>query len=409
MAIQQINVGTAPSDQTGDTLRAGAIKINSNFTELYANNATVFDRLTAGSNVTLTKTNNNCIINAVIPTYVMPVATTGSIGGVKVDGSSITIDAGGIIHAAAAYELPVADIDTLGGVKIDNATITIDENGVISSATAYVLPIASNADLGGVRVDGASIIINSLTGVISAAAPINIEGNAETVTNGVYTSESYENPDWIFSLSYDKIIDPPAPAELYVLPVASDVDLGGVKVDGETITVDADGVISGANTYVLPVASDVDLGGVKVDGTSVTITNQVISSHVSLTRVEISGTTASLAAGATDHITIEGFRSYLLLSVQTVSTLSGGAWVRVYTDKGSRTADSARPQIIDPTGFGVITEVVTTTDTRVPITPGVIGFNDETVVTSDIELAVTNVSSATDTFTISLIVVPLEL
>ena len=36
MAQQNINVGTATNDGTGDNLRTGAIKINENFTELYA-------------------------------------------------------------------------------------------------------------------------------------------------------------------------------------------------------------------------------------------------------------------------------------------------------------------------------------------------------------------------------------
>ena len=35
MAQQIINIGAAPNDLTGDNLRAGAIKINDNFTELF--------------------------------------------------------------------------------------------------------------------------------------------------------------------------------------------------------------------------------------------------------------------------------------------------------------------------------------------------------------------------------------
>jgi phage FluMu protein gp41 len=56
------------------------------------------------------------------------------------------------------------------------------------------------------------------------------------------------------------------------LPVASVSVLGGVKVDGTTITINSStGVISGANTYVLPTATTSVLGGVKVDGTIHTI------------------------------------------------------------------------------------------------------------------------------------------
>ena len=36
MSKQALNIGSAPNDNTGDTLRAGGDKINDNFTEIYA-------------------------------------------------------------------------------------------------------------------------------------------------------------------------------------------------------------------------------------------------------------------------------------------------------------------------------------------------------------------------------------
>ena len=63
----------------------------------------------------------------------------------------------------------------------------------------------------------------------------------------------------------------------YTLPTASTTVLGGVKVDGSTITINGSGVISGANTYSLPTATTTVLGGVKIDGTTITINNGVIS------------------------------------------------------------------------------------------------------------------------------------
>lgn len=66
----------------------------------------------------------------------------------------------------------------------------------------------------------------------------------------------------------------------YSLPIASKDKLGGVKVDGTTITVDEDGTIHGANTYELPAATTEVLGGVKVDGDTIKINNGVISADV---------------------------------------------------------------------------------------------------------------------------------
>lgn len=66
----------------------------------------------------------------------------------------------------------------------------------------------------------------------------------------------------------------------YELPIATEETLGGIKPDGTTITIDADGTIHGANTYELPTATTAVLGGVKVDGDTIKINNGVISADV---------------------------------------------------------------------------------------------------------------------------------
>jgi len=66
--------------------------------------------------------------------YTLPVATDSTLGGVKVDGTTITIDSNGTIHGSSSYELPIASNTTLGGVKVDGTSITINSDGVISSA-----------------------------------------------------------------------------------------------------------------------------------------------------------------------------------------------------------------------------------------------------------------------------------
>jgi hypothetical protein len=52
MAQQTINVGTAPNDGTGDTLKASFTKCNANFTELYGGGAAVPYVLRAGDTMT---------------------------------------------------------------------------------------------------------------------------------------------------------------------------------------------------------------------------------------------------------------------------------------------------------------------------------------------------------------------
>ena len=100
--------------------------------------------------------------------------------------------------------------------------------------------------------------------------------NLSVTTGSVGTSAlSYNNTTGVFTYT---------PPDLsgyitsqYTLPTASTTVLGGVKVDGSTITINGSGVISGASTYSLPTASTTVIGGVKIDGTTITINNGVIS------------------------------------------------------------------------------------------------------------------------------------
>ena len=70
MSQQLINTGTVINDGTGDTLHTAGLKINSNFSELYAG-------------------------------VQVPAATLATLGTVRPDGSSITIS-NGIISAVTA-------------------------------------------------------------------------------------------------------------------------------------------------------------------------------------------------------------------------------------------------------------------------------------------------------------------
>lgn len=60
----------------------------------------------------------------------------------------------------------------------------------------------------------------------------------------------------------------------YTLPTASTITLGGVRVDGTSITINGSGVIS--SSYTLPTATASVLGGIKI-GSGLTITNGVVS------------------------------------------------------------------------------------------------------------------------------------
>lgn len=122
-------------------------------------------------------------------------------------------------------------------------------------------------------------------------------------------------------------------------------------------------------------------------------------------RSTAAGSTGNIANTATANVTVTGFKGYLLYKIQT----SAAAWVRVYTSVAARTADSGRLEGVDPSpGAGVITEVITTGAETILITPGTVGFNDESPVDTNIQLAVTNKSGGSANITVTLTIVKVE-
>ena len=128
--------------------------------------------------------------------YILPPATTSTLGGVIPDGTTITVDADGTIHGASTYVLPTASSSTLGGVKVDGTTITIDSNGVISSSgggggTTYTEGPGIDINNDVISIDDTVVAtkddLDSKQDKLNPVAPINIQS---IVTGSVYASST---------------------------------------------------------------------------------------------------------------------------------------------------------------------------------------------------------------------------
>ena len=116
-----------------------------------------------------------------------------------------------------------------------------------------------------------------------------------------------------------------------------------------------------------------------------------------------SATTASIGNNVSADLTIAAAKTYALLKIQT----SHAAWVTLYTDTASRTADASRTETTDPTpGSGVIAEVITNGATTQLISPGTIGYNSAGTETTYAKIV--NKSGATASITVTLHYVKLE-
>jgi hypothetical protein len=183
-----------------------------------------------------------------------------------------------------------------------------------------------------------------------------------------------------------------------------------LKYDGTNWVNDTDETGSGGGAATLDELTDVVITGtpttgqvLKYDGTN-WVNGTDLSSTI-FTRQELSDSTGSLADGEIGTIDITGFKSYTLLKVQT----SAAAWVRIYISEAARVADASRTEGIDPApGAGIIAEVITTGAETVLITPGAIGFNNESPVTDNIPVRVTNKSGGAASITVTLTAIQLE-
>jgi hypothetical protein len=224
MSKQTINLGTGSNSGTGDGIRTAFTKVNSNFTELY-NSVAAIPAAQVPSDWNATSGLSQILNKPTIPAaYTLPTASTTVLGGVKVDGTTVTINGSGVISAEAVA-------NTLSGT-------TLASNITLSSLTA--VGVLTNLS-----------VTNPIAGSVT--------GNAGTVTNGVYTNGSYSNPSWLTSLSYSKLLSAPALATVattgayaditgkpatFTPPFATTAAIGGVRVDGTTITVDVTGLIA---------------------------------------------------------------------------------------------------------------------------------------------------------------------
>jgi hypothetical protein len=168
--------------------------------------------------------------------------------------SDLTNDLGFI---TTQYSLGAATASVLGGVKI-GANVSVAGDGTISvAAPVTTLPwTAITSKPNTLAGFGITLVSGDITGALG------------------FTPYNNSNPSGYQTSSQ---VNAAITAAAYSLPIASTTVLGGVKVDGTTVTI-SNGVISAPPAYTLPTASTTVLGGVKVDGTTITITGGVISS-----------------------------------------------------------------------------------------------------------------------------------
>jgi hypothetical protein len=139
---------------------------------------------------------------------------------------------------------------------------------------------------------------------------------------------------------------------------------------------------------------------------SITIWSTVSAGSGLSSRATFSTSTSAISAGSSVSTTIvNAYKGYALLSIQ----VSAGAWVTLYSNASSQSADSSRTITTDPTpGSGIIAESISTVSNTTYFTPAIVGYNNEASPTTNIPVKIYNNSGSTNAITVTLTLIKLE-
>ena len=381
---------------------------------------------------------NNLNLNAIN----VAISTNVSIGG------TLSVTGNVSVGGTLTYE-DVTSIDSVGlitarsGIDVDDfisvgSNIHLGNAGVVT-ATSF---IGNGSGLTGVTASGTGILVKNSGSTVGTAGTINFGNNLSvgTLSAGAVTinatSADPANSDvqvaytvsgsGVYNFTGNGVDSSANYPELYMY---RDTKYRFIHNAGNTHPIRIVTAQSGGSTYTDGVTYSDTSNNYTTHGNNLDFTPQHdapdtlwyrCANHPSMvgkinivgfdggstTRGVVSGTTSSLAQNAIGNITITGHKSYLLMNVG----LSTAGWFRLYTDSASRTNDASRSVGEDPAaGSGVIAEVVTTgLSTSIKISPFVPGGNMDSTPSTNMYVAIKNLSSTSQAITANLTILKLE-
>lgn len=214
--------------------------------------------------------------------YTLPTASTETLGGVKVDGTTITI-ADGVISAVNTGGSGTTDYTDLtnkpriGGVELTGDK-TLAELGIQAEGDYLVATdLANYAQKSEIPTD--YLTADDLAGYAQTSAiptaTSDLTNDSGFITNTVDNLTNYTPTSGLAAVatsgSFEDLTHKPVIPSIYILPTASTTTLGGVKVDGTTITIE-DGVITahatstGGTSDYSTLTNKPQIGGVELIG-----------------------------------------------------------------------------------------------------------------------------------------------
>ena len=271
MAQELINIGAIANDGTGDTIRGAGIKINNNFTELYARPSVASDINVVQNNISTTASNADIVIKP---------AGTGA-----VQFPAITIDDNTIKTTRSNDDLKIVPngsgsliIDGIGFsgttiVATDSSTVNVNENLIVDGSL--------NADT------------PTLTSGVTVNSTLDVTGATTLSTLTVSGASSFVGTTTVDNLLFnDNIISTSSNADLNLTPGGTGVvNVSNLTIDSSInltdnvikVTRSNDNfVLSGNGTGSVQV-SKIDLNSGTIDNTTIGATTPAAGTFSTLT------------------------------------------------------------------------------------------------------------------------------
>ena len=213
----------------------GAIKLKDQYTGLWAAGFGSFGGQNSsgggGGSVDLDRvweslTNNTDKPNVKINAAHIPIATAGAIGGVKVDGTSIVIDANGVISAVGgggSGSVTSVGLTVPTGLQVSGSPVTGAGVLALSYATGYSIPLTADTQKGVTAYGWGD---HSQAGYLTA-----VPKATDSVIGGFQTGYTESGKNYAVKMSGNKAyVNVPWTDTVYSLPLAASGTRGGIQV-----------------------------------------------------------------------------------------------------------------------------------------------------------------------------------
>jgi len=353
MAQQVLNVGSNANDGTGDTLRNAMIKVNDNFTEIYASPLFNDAILISGNEIAATRTNDDLVFS--------PAGTGGirfpalQISGNNIEGIRTNEDINLIPSGTGSVVFGSIQISGTSFSSGDSSSININD-GLIVDGTANVS--------GATTLSGTVNLGSTLTAT-SGATSLSALTVTGTTTLGTTNIDNLNFDDNIISSdsNADIILTPGGTGSVIISNLTIDSNINITDNQISATASNSDLVLSPAGTGNV-IAGSLKFSGTTIssdDSSSININEGVIIDGTA----NVSGaTTLSSTLGVGTNLTVDGD-----LSVTGTVTLSGNTNIdNLNFNDNIISSDSNADIRIVPGGTGSVLISNLTIDSNINIT-----------------------------------------